>query len=102
MEWIVAVITICAAVVTIVWFIKDIRKENSKTLKAILEAQNFALKIEGEQAEIMKGQSQILEKIEEGQRRGFETLSQILVKIEDGQRRGFETLAQLLVKVGAK
>jgi hypothetical protein len=120
MEWLVAVMTICAAVVTIVWFVKDIRKENSKVLKAILDAQQgtlgiqkTALEIQKEEAEILSGQSKLLAKTEEGQRKGFETLAQILTKIEEGQRkgfeklaeiesRGFESLAQILVKVGAR
>ena len=75
MEWLVAVITVSAAVVTIVWFVKDIRKENSKVLKAILDAQQRALEIQREEA-------QILAKIEEGQRKGFETLAQILASVQ--------------------
>ena len=66
---IITVITISAALVTIAWFARDIRKENSKVLKA---------------------QSEILAKIEIGQRKGFETLSKsletqtkILAKIEE-------------------
>jgi hypothetical protein len=88
MEWLVAVITVSAAVVTIVWFVRDIRKENTKVLKAILDAQQRALEIQREEAHI-------LAKIEEGQRRGFQTLAEI-------ESRGFETLAQLLVKAGVK
>jgi predicted small secreted protein len=95
MEWLVAVVTVCAAVVTIVWFVKDIRKENSKILKAILDAQQRALEIQQEEAHI-------LAKIEEGQRKGFGILEQTLAKIEEGQRKGFETLAQLLVKAGVR
>lgn len=81
MEWLVAVITVSAAVVTIIWFVRDIRKENSKILKAILDVQ--------------RDQSQLFAKIEEGQRKGFQTLAEI-------ETRGFETLAQILVKVGTK
>lgn len=95
MEWLVAVITVSAAVVTIVWFVKDIRKENSKVLKAILDAQQRALEIQSEEA-------QILAKIEEGQRKGFGILEQTLAKLEEGQRKGFETLAQILAKVQTK
>ena len=67
MEWVVVVITVSAAIVSIVWFIKDIRKENSKVLKALLDAE--------------KVQTEILAKIEEGQRKGFEALAQILAKV---------------------
>ena len=67
MEWVVVVITVSAAIVTIVWFIKDIRKENSKVLKALLDAE--------------KVQTEILAKIGEGQRKGFEALAQILAKV---------------------
>jgi hypothetical protein len=66
MEWVITVITISAAVVTIVWFVRDIRKENSKVLKAILDTEKI--------------QAEILAKIEEGQRKGFETLAQLLAK----------------------
>lgn len=65
---IVFYITLIAGIVTIVWFIRDTRKENSK---------------------ILKQQNEILVKIEEGQRRGFENLqksleiqTKILEKIE--------------------
>ena len=81
MEWVVVVITVSAAIVTIVWFVRDIRKENSKVLKALLDAE--------------KVQTEILVKIEEGQRKGFETLAQI-------STNGFEALAQILAKVGVK
>ncbi|MEW6096752.1 MAG: hypothetical protein AB1567_09545 [bacterium] len=102
----VAVITVSAAIVTIVWFVKDIRKENSKVLNAILDAQQRTLEIQQEEAEI-------LAKIEEGQRKDFRVLEQTLVKLEEGQRKGFQTLAeietkgfdslaQILVKVGAR
>lgn len=88
MEWVITVMTISAAVVTIVWFVRDIRKENSKVLKAILDAQKVAL-------EIQRKESEILAKIEEGQRKGFTTLAEI-------ETKGFETLAQILVKIGVK
>jgi hypothetical protein len=91
MEWLVAVVTVCAAVVTIVWFLRDIKKENSKVLKAILNVE--------------EKQTELLAKVEEGQRKGFLALEQGLIKMEEGlmkmeegQRRGLETLAQLLVK----
>ena len=74
-EWLVAIVTVSAAVVTIVWFVKDIRKENSKVLKAILDAQQRAL-------EIQRDEAQILVKVEEGQRKGFETLAQILANVQ--------------------
>jgi hypothetical protein len=113
MEWVGMMISVCAAVVTIVWFVRDIRRENSKLLKAVLDIERW--------------QTQILAKMEEGQRRGFETLASIqskgfetlasiqskgfevleeglakmeegLAKMEEGQRRGFETLAKILVE----
>lgn len=93
-------ITISAAVVIIVWFVKDIRRENSKVFKAILdtqqralEIQRTALEIQRDALEIQRDEAQILAKIEDGQRKGFEKLAEIQV-------RGFETLAQLLVKAG--
>ena len=68
------VITVSAALVTIVWFVRDTGRENGRVLKTILDAQKTAF-------EIQREESEILAKIEEGQRRGFETLAQILVKI---------------------
>ena len=95
-----AFIAILAGIVTITWFIRDTRKENSKVLKrqeAILENHTKIL------VKIEEGQRMGLVKIEEGQRIGFETLARILanqikilVKIEEGQRKGFETLARIL------
>ncbi|MEW6557149.1 MAG: hypothetical protein AB1349_07330 [Elusimicrobiota bacterium] len=86
LEWLVAVITVIAGVVTIVWFVRDIRKENSKVLKAILNAQNSsveiqkeAIEIQKEAIEIQKGQTEILAKIEEGQRKGFAVLAEMLL-----------------------
>ena len=65
---IVSYMTLVAGIVTIVWFIQDSRKENSKVLKR---------------------QEHILIKIEEGQRKGFEML-------EKSQRQGFESLQKSL------
>lgn len=84
MEWLVAIITIVAGVVTIVWFVRDIRKENSKILKAILDTEKSAL-------EIQRGQSEILARIEEGQRKGFQTLGE-----------GLKYLADILVAEGVR
>jgi len=60
--------TVIVGIVTITWFIRDSRKQNSKELK---------------------NQTEILLKIEEGQRKGFESLqksleiqTKILEKIE--------------------
>ncbi|MDW8056456.1 MAG: hypothetical protein RMJ13_07100 [Elusimicrobiota bacterium] len=94
MEWLVAIITIVGGVVTIVWFVRDIRKENSKILKAILDTEKSALEIHKAALEIQKTalevqreQSEILARIEEGQRRGFQAL-------EEGQRKGFQALEE--------
>ncbi len=61
--------TLGATAITLAWFIRDMKRENTKVLK----------------------------RIEEGQREGFKalsndskTLSNILVRIEEGQRKGFE------------
>ena len=92
MEWVITIITIAAAVVTIIWFVRDIRRENSKILKAILDTQNplleiqraslevhkTSLEIQKASLQILKEHGEILARIEEGQRKGFETLSQIL------------------------
>lgn len=69
----VAIVSVIAGLITIIWFIRDTRKHNG----LILESINL-----------------ILKSIEEGQRRGFETLAQILLtatqilaKIEENTRR---------------
>jgi len=71
--------TVIAGIVTITWFIQDNRKENSKVLKR---------------------QEQILIKIEEGQRKGFEMLEKSQRKgfemLEKSQRQGFESLQKSL------
>ncbi|MBI4713202.1 MAG: hypothetical protein HY762_07890 [Planctomycetes bacterium] len=67
MEWLitflVTFITLVAGVVTIVWFVRDVRKENSKILKAILEAeQNQTVALE-KISEMLLTQTKILERI---------------------------------------
>jgi len=71
MEYTITFVTLIAGVITIIWFIRDVRKENSKVLKSVLDVQKI--------------QSEILVKIEEGQRKGFESM-------EKGQRKGFESM----------
>lgn len=77
MEWVITFITLVTGIVTIIWFIRDVRKENSKILKAILEAeQNQAIALEkismsGEKtsamlekvSEMLFNQTKILEKV---------------------------------------
>lgn len=94
MEWTVTIVTIVVGVVTIIWFIRDVRKENSKILKSILDSQNSiaeiqksALEVAKKQSEILERVCQILERIEIGQRTGFETLAKILAKIEENTRK---------------
>lgn len=62
MDLTVTFVTLVAGIVTIIWFIRDIRKENSKVLRNMAE---------------------ILERIEEGQRKGFQILSQDLKYIAE-------------------
>lgn len=88
MEWLVAVITIVAGVITVTWFVRDIRKENSKILRSLFDVQTIHTKI--------------LEKIEEGQREGFKALSEISERTAEINERGFETLAKILAKIEAK
>jgi len=64
MEPIITFVTLVAGVVTIAWFIWDMRKENSKVLKR---------------------QEATLLKIEEGQRKGFKTLSDDFKTLSEGQ-----------------
>ncbi len=91
METLAIIATICATLITTIWFIRDVRKENSKVLKR---------------------QEEVLMKIEEGQRQGFTKLSEdlvtlaeiskktaeILERVEKGQEEGFKTLAKISAK----
>ena len=63
MEWILTIVTIVAGAITIIWFARDVRKENSKVLKSISQTQEKALDIEKYAIEIQK--------------EGFETLAEI-------------------------
>jgi len=71
------IVATIAGVVTIVWFIRDMRKENSKVLKR---------------------QEDILVKIEEGQRKGFEMLSKDLKLIQ----KSLEIQTKILDKIQSK
>jgi len=71
------IVATIAGVVTIVWFIRDMRKENSKVLKR---------------------QEDILVKIEEGQRKGFEMLSKDLKLIQ----KSLEIQTKILDKYNQK
>ncbi|MEW5692506.1 MAG: hypothetical protein AB1765_04350 [Candidatus Hydrogenedentota bacterium] len=74
MEWVITMMTLVAGCVTIAWFIRDVRKENSKILKSMLDVQKTSLDVQREMA-------QILVKIEEGQREGFRMLSEDMTKL---------------------
>ena len=74
------VITIVAGFVTVLWFIWDINRRNGKLQKTSLEVQKTSL-------EVQKTSLEVLHKIEEGQRKGFETLALILAKIEQNTRK---------------
>ena len=76
--------TLIAGVVTIIWFVRDVRKQNSKELK---------------------NQSEILRKVDEGQRKGFETLARILDRIEKSSEatvKSLEVQTRILEKIEAK
>jgi ribosome recycling factor len=91
-EWLVAIVTIVAGVVTIIWFVRDVRKENGKTLKEILEVHKSSREILKSIHEDLKTIHEDFKMMREDQRKWFE-------KMEEGQRRGFETLAQILAKI---
>ena len=81
---IVSYMTLVAGIVTIVWFIQDSRKENSKVLKR---------------------QEQVLIKIEEGQRKGFESLQKSLDNqtiILGNVVKSLEIQTKILQKIEAK
>ena len=67
MQWTISFVTLVAGVVTIVWFIRDVRKENNKVLKAI----------------------------EEGQRKGYEKLDAVLEKLGEMLLKQTEILARI-------
>ena len=74
MQWTISFVTLVAGVVTIVWFIRDMRKENSKVLKM---------------------QEDLLAKIEEGQRKGFEKLDAGLERLGEMLLKQTEILAKI-------
>lgn len=80
MEWVG--IAVVGTVVSILWFLRDIRKQNGLILKSL--------------AEILLDQSKILQRIEEGQREGFRRMEEGFRRMEEAQREGFKTLAQIL------
>ena len=84
MEWVIATMTIVAGGVTIIWFIRDVRKENSKVFKYLAQIQEKALEIQQEGLEIQQKQSEILAKIEQGQRKGFAAMEQGMERITEG------------------
>ncbi|MBW8050470.1 MAG: hypothetical protein FVQ77_09055 [Cytophagales bacterium] len=71
MEPIITFVTLVAGVVTIIWFIRDVRRQNSKELKN----QSELLKIH---SELLKNQTEILFKIQ----KSLEVQTKILAKIE--------------------
>jgi hypothetical protein len=78
MQWTISFVTLIAGVVTIVWFIRDVRKENSKILKSILDVQKA---------------------IEEGQRKGFEKLETGLERLGEMLLKQTEILARINSKL---
>ncbi|MFQ5976392.1 MAG: hypothetical protein ACE5J5_08770, partial [Candidatus Hydrothermarchaeales archaeon] len=62
METLAIIATVCGTFISLVWFVREMRKENSQVLKR--------------QEEILIRQQDILVKIEEGQRQGFIKLAE--------------------------
>ncbi|MEW6482840.1 MAG: hypothetical protein AB1397_07615 [bacterium] len=93
MEWTATMMTLIAGVVTIIWFIKEVKRENSKVLKAILDVQGEQSHILREQSHILQEQSHILQE----QNHILQEQTHILAKIEEGQRKGFERLGEMLL-----
>ena len=61
MDPLITYVTLVAGIVTIVWFIRDMRRENSQVLKEIKSGQLIMTKI-------LDNSQKILEKIEENTR----------------------------------
>ena len=61
MDPLITYVTLVAGIVTIVWFIRDMRRENSQVLKEIIAGQLIMSKI-------LENSQKILEKIEENTR----------------------------------
>jgi len=78
------IVSLVVGVITIIWFIIDTKKENSKVLKAILDVQETSVRVQQASLEALKT-------IEEGQKSGFETLGKI-------QQTGFETMGKMLLQ----
>ncbi len=60
--------TLVVGIVTIIWFIRDVRRQNSKVLKSI----------------------------EEGQRKGFQLLAENIQTMQDGIQKELRYIAELL------
>ncbi len=67
------IVSLVVGVITIIWFIIDMKKENSKVLKAILGVQETSVKVQQASLEALRS-------IEEGQKSGFETLAKMLLQ----------------------
>ncbi|MDI6641583.1 MAG: hypothetical protein QME68_04640 [Elusimicrobiota bacterium] len=61
--FLITLITIVSGIITIVWFIRDVRKENSKILKAILESEQNQTTALEKISEMLLNQTKILERI---------------------------------------
>jgi hypothetical protein len=83
---------ILGTAITLVWFIRDMRRENGKILKAIYDGQR-------EQSKIFAHVSEILARIEEGQREGFRKLAEILSRVEQGQREWSKAMLDILARI---
>jgi len=62
------IVSLVVGVITIIWFIIDTKKENSKVLKAILDVQETSVKVQQASSETLKASLEALKAIEEGQK----------------------------------
>ncbi|MEW5692035.1 MAG: hypothetical protein AB1765_01920 [Candidatus Hydrogenedentota bacterium] len=104
MEWVITFVTLVAGCITIIWFIRDVRKENSKLLKSMFDVQKTSLDVQKTSLDVQKTSldvqrevAQILLKIEEGQREMTKILSEgqrEMTKILESHREGFRVLSE--------
>ncbi|MEW5693140.1 MAG: hypothetical protein AB1765_07575 [Candidatus Hydrogenedentota bacterium] len=111
MEWVITMITLVAGCVTIAWFIRDVRKENSKILKSMLDVQKTSLDVQKTSLDVQKTSLDVQKTSLDVQKTSLDVqntslnvqreVAQILVKIEEGQREGFRMLSEDMTKLGA-
>jgi hypothetical protein len=102
MEWVLTIITIVAGAVTIIWFIRDVRKENTKMLKAILDVQKTSLEVHKTSLEVLKNSQEILKNSQEILVKIEQSVREGQIKMEESIKEGLKYLADIIVAEGER